>query len=278
MQIAVLETFLKIAEVGSFSRASQLLFVSQPTVTARIQSLESNLGQKLFRRTNSVIELTHAGNAFLPYAQTVVRNWRKARQEIALPQGFTGILTVASPPCLWYDYLLGRMADFQQKVTTVAFNAVIGDTKTLIDKLDAGEIDVAVLHEPEIKTDWSTRKLFSEELILVSTTQRQLVRWDPQYVYIDWGSGYREQHFRAYPVDDTPLVTFSDARIALDYLLNVGGSAYLPRRWLEMPAYQNRLYPILGAPIFERDVFMVYDTTLSSEGWRQDAIKTLFSE
>ncbi|MEO6986593.1 MAG: LysR family transcriptional regulator [Paralcaligenes sp.] len=253
MQIAVLETFLKIAEVGSFSRASQLLFVSQPTVTARIQRLESNLGQKLFRRTNSAIELTHAGNAFLPYSQTVVQNWRKARQEIALPQGFTGILTVA-------------------------FNAVIGDTKMLIDKLDAGEIDIAVLHEPEIKTDWSTRKLFGEELILVSTSHRELVRWDPKYVYIDWGSGYREQHFRAYPVDDTPLVAFSDARIALDYLLKVGGSAYLPRRWLAMQAYENLLYPILGAPIFERDVFMVYDTKLSSEGWRQDVIETLFSE
>src|SRR3546814_267157 len=178
MQIAVLETFLKIAEVGSFSRASQLLFVSQPTVTARIQSLEGNLGQKLFRRMNNAIELTHAGDAFLPYAQTVVRNWRKARQEIALPLGFTGILTIASPPCLWYDYLLGRMAAFQRKVSTVAFNAVIGDSRTLIEKLDAGEIDVAVLHEPQIKTDWSTRKLFSDELVLVSTTPRQLVRWD----------------------------------------------------------------------------------------------------
>src|SRR3546814_5452660 len=81
-----------------------------------------------------------------------------------------------------------------------------------------------------IKTDWSTRKLFSDELVLVSTTPRQLVRWDSRYVYIDWGDGYREQHFRAYPVDDTPLVSFSDARIALDYLLDVGGSAYLPRR------------------------------------------------
>src|SRR3546814_19908630 len=75
----------------------------------------------------------------------------------------------------------------------------------LIENLDACAIDVSVLHEPQIKTDWSTRKLFSDELVLVSTTPRQLVRWDSRYVYIDWGDGYREQHFRAYPVDDTPL-------------------------------------------------------------------------
>src|SRR3546814_15767967 len=86
---------------------------------------------------NNAIELTHAGDAFLPYAQTVVRNWRKARQEIALPQGFTGILTIASPPCLWYAYLLGRMEAFQRKVSHVAFNAVIGDSRRLIEKLEA---------------------------------------------------------------------------------------------------------------------------------------------
>jgi hypothetical protein len=96
-------------------------------------------------------------------------------------------------------------------------------------------------------------------------------------VFIDWGSGYREQHFRAYPVDDTPLVTFSDARIALDYLLSVGGSAYLPQRWLSLPAYRDRLYPVPNAPVFERDVFMVYDSQLTGTGWHREAIETLFA-
>ncbi|WJF90860.1 LysR family transcriptional regulator [Paraburkholderia bonniea] len=277
MQIAVLETFLKIAEVGSFSRASQLLFISQPTVSARIQTLETSLGQKLFRRLNNVVELTQAGRTFLPYAQAVVRSWTKARQEIALPQGFIGILTVGAPPSLWCDYLLEHMAAFQTKVSTVAFNAVVADAKTVLDKLDAGEIDVAVLHEPTIKTDWSTRKLFADSLVLVSTSPRQLVRWDPRYVFIDWGASYREQHFRAYPVDDTPLVTFSDASIALSYLLNVGGSAYLPQRWLDLPEYRERLFPVPGAPVFERDVFMVTDSQLTGTGWRSEAIETLFT-
>lgn len=275
MQIEALETFLKITEVGSFNRASQLLFISQPTASARIQVLETTLGQKLFHRVNAKAELTQAGRAFQPYAQAVVRNWHRARQEIALPQGFTGILTIAAPPSLWYTFLLERMQRFQDKTHTVAINAVVADTTALIARLNAGEIDVAVLHEPAIKTDWSTEKVFSDELVLVSTTPRELVRWDPKYVYIDWGSGYREQHYRAYPVDDTPIVSFSDAKIALDYLLRAGGSAYLPTRWLNEARYRARLHRVPNAPVFHRDVFMVYDSNLLGTGWRRTAIEAL---
>lgn len=277
MQIAVIETFLKIAEVGSFSRASQLMFVTQPTVTARIQSLESNLGQKVFRRLNNTVELTQAGRAFLPHARTLVRTWGKARQEIALPQGFSGIVTVGAPPALWCDFLVDQTRDFQACVTNVAFNAVVADPKTLVEKLDAGEIDAIVVHEPSIKTDWVARKLFCDELILVSTTPRELMRWDPRYVYIDWGSGYQEQHYRAYPVDDTPIATFSDGQVALHYILATGGSAYLPRRWIERPEYAERLFPIADAPTFARDVFAVFDQGISRDAWRSDALERLFA-
>lgn len=276
MQIEVLETFLKIAEVGSFNQASHLLYISQPTVSARIHGLEASLGQKLFQRLNAKAELTQAGRAFLPYAQAVVRNWRKAKQEIALPQGFAGILTIAAPPCLWNYFLLQRMQQFQLSVGTVAVNAIVGDTKALIEKLHAGEIDVAVLHEPSIRTDLSTRKLFSDELVLVSTTPRRLVRWDPKYIYIDWGETYREQHYRAYPVDDTPIVTFNDAKVAMDYLLQVGGSAYLPTRWLDLPDYKGLLHRVPDAPVFGRDVFVVYNADLLSPDWRREAVDTLF--
>jgi DNA-binding transcriptional LysR family regulator len=275
MQIEVIETFLKVAELSSFNRASQLLFVSQPTVTARIQTLEASLGQRLFLRGNPKVELTQAGRVFLPYAQVVARNWRKARQEIALPKGFEGILTVGAPPSLWYDFLIGRMSSFQTATGTVAINAITADATVLTERLDAGEIDVAVMHEPAVKTDWASKRLFEDELILVSTTPRELVRWDPKYVYIDWGSGYREQHYRAYPVDDTPIVSFSDAKIAFDYILAVGGSAYLPTRWLNLPECHGRLHAVPQAPVFTRDVFMVYDANLLGSNWRLAAIEAL---
>lgn len=278
MQIEVLETFLKIAEVGSFNQTAHLMYISQPTVTARIQTLEANLGQKLFQRVNAKAQLTQAGRTFLPYAQAVVRNWRKAKQEIALPTGFDGILTIAAAPSLWHHFLLERVHAFQRAVGTVAINAIVGDTEALLEKLHAGEVDVAVLHEPSIRADLSTRKLFSDALVLVSTEPRGLVRWDPKYVYIDWGETYREQHYRAYPVDDTPIVTFNDAKVAADYLMEVGGSAYLPSRWLALDAYRDRLHVVADAPVFTRDVFIAYNADLLGPEWRRAAIDDLFAQ
>lgn len=273
MQIEALETFIRIAEVGNFNRASELLFVTQSTVSARIHNLEESLGQKLFIRSRTAVSLTQAGKVFLPYARAVVRNWQKARQEIALPKGFSGILTIAGTPSLWRDALLERIALFQREVPTVALNAVVADPQSIIARLSAGEIDVAITYDPAIKTGWSTTRLFTEELVLVSTTPRQLVRWDPGYVYVDWCNSFGEEHFRAYPVDDTPIVTFNDGEVALNYILRTGGSAYFPRRWIA--AYPDTLHVVPEAPVFGIGAFAIFDAELLSAGARRELVDHL---
>ena len=67
-----IEAFLEVARRQNLSRAAEALFVSQPTLTARLQSLESSLGEQLFVRTRRGMRLTEAGEAFLPYAEHAV--------------------------------------------------------------------------------------------------------------------------------------------------------------------------------------------------------------
>lgn len=278
MQIEVLETFIKIAELGSFNQTAHLMYISQPTVTARMQGLESSLGQKLFQRMNARAELTQAGRTFLPYAHAVVRNWRKAKQEIALPQGFGGILTIAAPTALWNHFLLQRMREFQETVGTVAVKAIVADAGAALDRLHVGEADLAVLYEPAIRSDLTTRRLFTDQLKLVSTEPRGLVRWDPKYVYVDWGESFRDQHYRAYPVSETPIVTFTDAKMAADYLMEAGGSAYLPARWLNIEGYAGRLHVVPRAPVFPHDVSIVFNADLPNVDWRQQMIDAMFPQ
>src|SRR5918992_392117 len=64
-----IEAFLEVARRQNLSRAAEALFVSQPTLTARLQSLETSLGEQLFVRTRRGMRLTEAGEAFLPYAE-----------------------------------------------------------------------------------------------------------------------------------------------------------------------------------------------------------------
>ncbi len=69
MELAQLQAFLQVAQHHSFSRAAEALFLTQPSVTARIQSLERELGERLFERSGRTVTLTDGGDAFLPHAR-----------------------------------------------------------------------------------------------------------------------------------------------------------------------------------------------------------------
>lgn len=260
VQIEALDTFVRIAEIGNFHRAAEALYVTPSTVSARIQMLEDSLGQRLFRRSRTSVTLTPAGAVFLPYAQSVVRNWQKAKKEIALPKGFSGILSVAAPPVMWRELMFDFLAAFQQSEPKIAINAVVADPATVAARLNAGEVDLAIFYEPSLKAGWSAIKLFADELVLVSTTKRELVRWHPEYVFVDWGRKFSDEHYRAYPVDDTPIVVFNDGEAAANYIERFGGSAYLPKRWLK--SIGRRLHIVPRAPVFEIDAYAVFDEEL----------------
>ena len=68
----------------------------------------------------------------------------------------------------------------------------------------------------------------AEVLLLVATRPRSLVRWDPDYVYVDHGEAFRRHHAAAYPDGDTPMRTYGSSAWALDHLDAHGGSGYMP--------------------------------------------------
>jgi len=97
MDVQALEAFWWIAKTGSFNRAAERLFLTQPSVTARIQSLEKDLGQTLFERKPRGVRLTDAGRVLLPHAERVLQDIRRARQAVAdLESATGGTLTVGS--------------------------------------------------------------------------------------------------------------------------------------------------------------------------------------
>ncbi|HKB53117.1 MAG TPA: LysR family transcriptional regulator, partial [Ramlibacter sp.] len=86
-----LVTFVEIAKQGSFSRAGQKLFRSQPAVSAQIRLLEQEYGQKLFDRVGKSIQLTSAGEALLEYAGKLLtlrnESLRAVADQASTPRG-----------------------------------------------------------------------------------------------------------------------------------------------------------------------------------------------
>src|SRR5271170_3932547 len=101
MNLEELRTFLDVVETGSLVAASRRLNVTQSTVTARLNALEAEIGQKLLHRGKSGTELTSPGFKFKRYAEVMLQLWRQARYEVSLPKGFEGVCNVGLEFDLW---------------------------------------------------------------------------------------------------------------------------------------------------------------------------------
>ena len=257
MNFSVIRTFLAIADSGQLNRAAEQLHVTQSTVTTRLNSLEAELGQTLFHRRKSGAELTSAGFRFQRYAQLLVDTWRQARQETALPADVDTTFNLGCPPDLWPRLGERIFRYLHDRYPQVAISAWSGEQADLERWLGSGLIDAALGYTPSLREDRTEYRLDSDRLILVSTRPRELMRWDPDYVYIDSGEEFRKNHAAAYPEGDTPTVTLGSAAWGLAYLLSKGGSGYLPLRLIDSAVDSGKLHRVPGAPEFSRNIYLV---------------------
>jgi DNA-binding transcriptional LysR family regulator len=99
MQLAQIQGFLEVVRRGNVSRAAVSLRITQPALTARLQALEQELGQPLFVRGRRGVQLTDAGQAFLPYAEQAVATLASGIAEVAeVSAGGGGELSLAVAP------------------------------------------------------------------------------------------------------------------------------------------------------------------------------------
>lgn len=155
----ILQQFLVIAESGSFSRAAQLLNVTQPTLTFNIRKLEESLGVILFKRTARGVTLT-------PYGMTLFENTRVMRRlydntldllerqrtqterTISIGTGYTW----------WMLFLRDWAFDHRQTYPDAPVHVSIGNQLRCLDQLLAGEISLFLGHEtPSIAAEFNTR-------------------------------------------------------------------------------------------------------------------------
>ena len=263
MNLSTIETFLAIAECGQLNRAATRLHVTQSTVTTRLNGLELELGQTLFQRRKSGTEMTSAGFRFQRYAQLMVDTWRQARQETALPADIETTFNLGCHPDLWAGLGVELFEYLHDYHPQVAISAWSGEQPELDRWLGSGLIDAALCYSPATRESRSGYRLPSDRLVLVATQARDLMRWDPDYIYVDGGEEFRKNHAASYPDGDTPTVTLASAIWACDYLLKKGGSGYLPLRLIQQHLEAGRFYRVSGAPEFERSVYLVMNDDAS---------------
>ena len=262
MNLQALRTFLTIVETGSLVRASEVLHVTQSTVTARLKSLEDDIGQTLLIRNKSGATMTAAGVNLHRYADTIVNLWQQARQETALPDGMSSICNLACEYDLWPN-LGDRFArDLMDQFPDLGVSIWLGSQADVIKWLNEGKSDLAFTYRSACPQDHEQITLAPDQLILVSSQPDSPIRFNPTYVYVDAGEAFGRDHAVAYADAGTARISFGNATTALEHIVQIGGSAYLPLRLVKTQLDAGQLFHLIQGPTFGRAVYLTYNKRL----------------
>jgi len=256
MDVVLAKTFIAVCDVGNFIKASEHLYVTQSTVSARIKQLEEQLGQPLFVRTKAGASLTPAGHRFLPFAEKFAQTWEHARQEISLPESIRAILTVGAEFTLWERLLVNWVPWIRKALPDLAVRAEVGTSGQLMGRLAEGLLDLAVTYTPQQRSGLIVEELMVEDLVLAGSRPQALGPEDDDYIYVDWGPDFRMDHTEAFQHSTSPVLAVDYGPLALQHILVNGGSAYLPLRLVRTRLQDGSLHRIKDAPAFKRTAYI----------------------
>ncbi|HHC6520198.1 TPA: LysR family transcriptional regulator [Vibrio parahaemolyticus] len=259
MDVKVFRTFLELAKVRHFGRAAENLYITQAAVSARIKQLESYFDTQLFIRDRNNIKLTSAGERLISYAEVMVTTLQQAKLELSLEDGKALQLTMGGTPNIWDAYLQNCLSIVTDSFGGYGFMAEVMGREMLSRSLLERTLDMAFAFD-QIKADeLNCKKVADVVLVLVSTEQDSLdTVFEHKYVYVDWGTRFASEHSERHPKIPAPYLRTSTARIALDFILEKGGAAYLPVSLVEPFIANRQLYKVSGVEDWYRPIYLSY--------------------
>lgn len=149
MEIRTLRYFLVVAREESFTRAAEQLFISQPTLSKQLKSLEEELGKKLFVRHSFSVELTEEGRLLRTLAEDMITLEEKIKSSIRTLEDVTGgDVYLGLPDSYQVRYVARIIKELKESYPNLHYHITSGDTHQVTDSLDKGILDFAVLVEP----------------------------------------------------------------------------------------------------------------------------------
>ena len=201
MDLGQVEAFVQVAQHRSFSKAADALFLTQPSVTARIQSLERDLGESLFERNGRGVRLTEMGTAFLPFARRSLKALQEGRDALDGMRNLDiGTLKLGSALTVSTYVLPKILKKYCSTYPGVDVSVHTGRSDQVLQMVLSDDVHCALertVHHPEIVTV----PLYEDDLVLVAAPSHRLARTRAaaiedvgreQLILFDKGSSYNQ--------------------------------------------------------------------------------------
>jgi len=257
MDLDSLEIFRTVVEEGGVIRAAQKLNRVQSNVTTRIKQLEQRLGRTLFRKQGRGLVLSPEGELLLSYTQRLFRLADEAESELKSGRAM-GVLRIGSLESTAGSRLAPILSRFHQQHPGVVVELVTGTTGALVQRVANFEIEAAFVSEPFTPGVLSSRKVFDEELVLITARDVQSVR-------------------RASDLTGMTLIAFASGcsyRKRLEEWL--GAADMLPARTLEFASYQAMIACVAAGTGFAMVPRSLLDTLMAAREVRQHELPARF--
>ena len=243
MELRNVISFLRVAELHSFSKAAAQLGYSQATITVQIKQLEQELNTTLFDRIGRQIRLTEHGEQFVPYASALLKAAQDANNFLALDSAPSGKLRLATCESLFADVMPPILLNFARKYpqveTSVHTDAQITD---LFQMLHRNEVDILFFMDKQINsTDWIKVLEHPFPVVFVASTAHPLAKesnismerllQEPMLLTTkDVSYRYElDQILAAKGLSPRPVLEAGDTAVLAKMLLQSKASSFLPR-------------------------------------------------
>lgn len=260
MKIELLKTFLEVSRTLHFRLASESLFITQSAVSARIKLLEDELGVLLFDRRQKHLKLTPSGHRLIKHANEIIFMWQKAKQDVGVSEQHTTQLVIGSMMSIWDVILQAWLQKIHCNMADISLLTSTYSPLELRKSVLNGVLDIAFLFEPPFVEELVTEKVATVPLYLVSTDPNCNIETQKlnDYVMVDYGESVNTLHLREFKNAPPAKHFMSQPRVALEYILEAGGCAYLPLQLVVEHIGSKKLYIIEDAPVYSREIYAIY--------------------
>ncbi len=206
MTIDDMRYVLKIAEQGSFTKAAQALFISQPTLSQRLQKVENELGIRLFERNRfGEVTPTKAGRRFCAECSHILSHWQRLQEDLQNMKG-QKYLTMGIPVRTGFDMVSGLLDALLAELPNVTMTFVDRANYQMEEAITKGELDLALIRMPTPGSNFRMRPLVSYPPAV------QLRKDSPLWEKIHYHPGDPTPYIHLADLEHEPLVAAPSAR------------------------------------------------------------------
>jgi DNA-binding transcriptional LysR family regulator len=182
MDIQQVEAFMAVVRHGGFTSASAALHLSQPAISRRVQLLETELGAPLFHRLPGGARPTEAGDAFRPYAETLLAAARDGADAVAELRGVTGTVRLALVGTLAATSLTAQLRRFREAHPAVDLRLRTALSDEVSALVRAGDVTLGLRYGRVREPDLAVRALPDERVVTVCAPNHRLAGTGPVHV------------------------------------------------------------------------------------------------